>query len=151
VALVVGVILCGLFAQGCGGDDGASAGAVELDSGEFVRRANAICAGHEHRMAVESERQFQEATAHPNANINTSEVRRVTVFLVPNLEAELEELEALGEPKGGGIPVEVVLDAIRQVLDEAKADPKEFLDGLSPYARAENIAARYGLLRCPVR
>jgi hypothetical protein len=148
---MIGAVLCGLLAQGCGDDGGgASADAAEISEAEFVQRADALCAKHERRMGAESARLYREAER-PGADIDTSEVGRVSAVLVPNLESELEELEALGDPRGDGIPVEEILAEIQQVIDEASEDPEEFLAGFSPYEKAEKTAERYGITRCPVR
>jgi hypothetical protein len=151
VVFVIGAVLCGLFAQGCGDDDGVSIGASEISEAEFVRRADAICAKHESNMDLETSRLTREAEARPDADIDTSSVGRVSAILVPNLETELEELTALGDPRGNGVPVEEIFAEIQQVIDEAKEDPEEFLEGFSPYIKAEKTAERYGITRCPVR
>ncbi|MET0305180.1 MAG: hypothetical protein ABW196_03000 [Solirubrobacterales bacterium] len=153
VVFVIGAVLCGLLAQGCGDsseDRGTSVAAAEISEAEYVRQADAICAEHENKMGPETARLYREA-ARPDADIDTSEEGRVSAILVPSLESELDELEALGDPVGDRIPVEEILGEIQQVIDEADEDPEAFLEGFGPYEKAEKAAERYGITRCPVR
>jgi hypothetical protein len=154
------LIAAGVLCSGCGGSDDSAAEAapkraseVELPSKAelaFTVRANEICAARERTIDDEARTIHYEASEGRKPKSADTAENSVRSVIVPNFEAELEELEALQRPPESKIPVEKIFASIQQVIDEAKADPKKFLEKSEPYGSAEHLAEEYGITACPV-
>jgi hypothetical protein len=138
------------------GDEGAGSEGEEGESGEegassiskaaFVKQANQICAEAKQRIGGEVNAAFrgQNNEVEGNAEAITSQI------LIPGLEAELSELQALGLPNGDEEEVETMLAAIQEIIDEGKADSKTITAQPEPYVGAEKPADKYGISACPL-
>lgn len=136
---ILGALALGLLVAGCGGGDSSSAEAQQLDKATYVKKAETICKQSSGRIAAGvTSGQFE------------SPVRIVQVILIPGLEAELEELRALGIPKEAKREVQAFLKAAQDVIDAAKANPGVFVEAASPYEATELAGRRFGLVACPI-
>ena len=159
----VAVIAAGALIGGCGGsEDSVAEGAKPTTEGTseieppssaevaFTTGANEICKARENAIDEESLKiHYEAAEGRKPKSVETAE-SLVRSVVVPNFEAELQELEALRNPPESKIPVEKIFAAIQQLIDDAKADPGKFLEKTEPYGSAERLAEEYGITACPV-
>lgn len=120
----------------------------------FIHKVDAICKAREERLGREVEAFYAEAGRSSAAGSGKNSAAQVTVvlkILVPNLEAEVRELRALGEPSGGAIPMGEIIASIENLIGTSKVDPSGFLNTFAPYETAEKTAEKHGISRCPVR
>ena len=69
--------------------------------------------------------------------------------IVPGFEAEIDAIEDIGAPEGEDAQVEAVLTPMREVVDEAKADPEAFIKTAEKsYEKSEKAAVKYGIPAC---
>jgi hypothetical protein len=128
VALALGV--------GCGDDE------ETLTKAEFIEQADAICAaGNEELNSLEPD--F-------GADKNPAEIvdSFVSEELVPVLQAEHDDIEALGAPEGDEAEVESLLASLQGAIDAAEEDPMAFVISDDAFAEADQAAEAYGLKEC---
>lgn len=144
---IAGFAALGLLTAGCGGDDSADAG--QIDKATFIKRANVICEQASGRLAAEiASAVSTESPTGPNrTKIQVTLVKKV---LVPGLEAELDEIRALGLPSEGKAQARAFIQAAQKVIINAKVNPKRFNESVNPYEAAELAGTRFGLSACPV-
>lgn len=157
IALMISLVATGLLVQGCGSGDSSATGAEGGRTPEevaLIRHANRICEAREKGLGVEVGEiyeKFGQTPAAQNPNWRPVRVEAVTAVLVPNLEAEVRELRALGEPSGSKIPMKELTARFEKFVAGIKADPGKFVDTIAPYEAMEKAAEKYGIIWCPVR
>jgi len=159
--LTVGVML--LFATGCGGgnesaggqsttaetkDASESVGTIDTtvtasprSKSEFLQLANGLCRRATANQLTEV---LQYAKEHEDEGLPEAElgVKAYRNAVAPKLPARIEEIRALGAPKGYEKQVETVLDSIVRVLN---APDRSMFRELH---RSSKVALRYGLGQC---
>jgi hypothetical protein len=167
VSSIAVLLVAGLVTQGCGGGDqeaasgASSSGKASQETAAvttspaktaFIKKVDAICSAHEEQLNADVEKLYaRRLSSQESRQREAVHVLAVTQILIPNLEGEVKELRALGEPSGGEVPMDVVIGAIEKMVDETKANPRRILDIAAPYETAEKTAEKYGITRCPVR
>jgi len=143
-----------LLAAGCGGGNGSEAITTSsITKPELVKEVNAACEKAEKKIQAEF-REFTKdmhfsAEQKPTAAL-ASEVSN-TIF-IPAVEDELDEIRALGAPKGDASQLHGIVAAIEEGLNRVKADPQAALGSVAAsFGRAERLAASYGLEPCAHR
>lgn len=133
-----------LIAVGCGG----SSESPEIAKAAFIKRANAICVAIQKKFETEVVAALHSSAEEPSQG---SEVTSpIPPILAPNLKAEVDEISALGTPKGDEEKVSAILDAIQEVADNAESDPTKITKSLEPYGKPEKPANEYGIKACPL-
>jgi hypothetical protein len=139
----VGAFVVALLAVGCGSSDTAA-----LTKVEFVKRGDAIC--------VEGKKEKDDAViAYEEKNhLDTPQKvskaigeGMVTDAVLPPLRAMVEELDDLDPPSGDEDHVAAMVGSFEKELEEIERNPSAALLGF-PFAKAEKLAAAYGLKRC---
>jgi hypothetical protein len=148
--LILGSLALGLLVAGCGGGGSDSAGAQEIDKATFVKRADAICEQASGKLSAEALALTQSESAKPNYEREKLQVHLVNRILIPGLDAELEELRALGMPSEGKQEVQAFFKAVQGVANTAEADPGAFAEGVGGYESAELAGRKYGITACPI-
>ena len=137
VTLVIGA--------GCGGEDD-SAAEESITKTEFIAQADEICAAGYEELAPGESTFFDapEIADDPSERERDAYVRDV---LVPNLQAQKDDIEALGTPEGDEGEVNELLAAFQGAIDELEEDPSSivFSGGLGG---AFESAEAYGLEEC---
>jgi hypothetical protein len=155
LALLAGGLLFALPAVGCGGSsDGSSTGDVtasSLSKAEFIDQADAACT----KRLEEARGEFLaygEKVVNGNESGAEKEAHIATVaetIVVPELRREVEDIRALGTPKGDKSEIEAILVAIEAGTGKALANPQKAIEEsaglLEPAGR---LAAAYGLKVC---
>jgi hypothetical protein len=154
VVSVSGVIGVALLVAGCGGGGEDGAEAQQIDKAAFVKQADAICEQASGRMAAE----LQSFTRREAAkNFNETQILLLQKVLVPGLEEEQRQIQALGIPKGAKKEAEALLEAYRKAIDRTKTRAKAILENAAkvvgspePQEAVALAARRIGIARCPI-
>lgn len=148
-----------LLVAGCGGgsDDDSANGSAEitvetssLSKVEFIKRADAIC----QKGRDQFDREFEAFTTANKEELAEAENASewvggiVNGILLPNYEARIDELTALGAPEGDQKEVEVFLNAFQDRLNEMSEKPTELSRTVRPFKSVEKAARDYGLNGC---
>lgn len=147
---------------GCGGDNGgansgqANAGTANTvesrpiqttvktsprSKAEFLRLAEAICGKSSANQATEV---IQYAKEHQRKGVSNNDlgIEAYRAMVMPKLRPRIEELRALGAPKGDEKRVEAILASIAHVVN---APDRTLFRELH---RSSILALRYGIPRC---
>jgi hypothetical protein len=144
-----------LLVAGCGGssDSSSAAGGQEvtvtsgsLSKAEFVKQADTICEGS--RSKFDKLLSEYAAKHKPGANLAGWIDEVVHSFFLPTYENEIEQIAALGAPRGDEEKVASFLDALQKRLDEVDKVPVELSKTTTPLKGAEKLAKAYGLTGC---
>jgi hypothetical protein len=145
IVLFVAALAVALVATGCGGGD---SGPASITKAEFIEQADAACKKGEEEIQKDfavylQERKNQEkATAQDYAEL-------VETVLVPNAEAEIDAIRALGAPSGDEKKVEAMLTAREESIEMSEKDPQAIIkDSKKIFGPASKLAKEYGLKTC---
>lgn len=130
-----------LLAPGCGGGEGSIAKA------EFLHEGNAICRATIHTLTEEGRETFSEAEF---KHTDVAGIPFVLGTYVPEFQAEVRKLRALGAPSGDEARVEAILRAIEGIVAEARQEPGRIVhEVVNRYEKPQRLATSYGLDECP--
>jgi len=147
---------------GCGGSDGADtqksahaiadgteSQALPLSKAEFVKRASAICTETKERSAA-GYREYSQENAVPSSGpgLAAKAAELIETVFVPIYGRQVEEIGALGVPKGDEKEVNAILAAMRKGIEGARKEPLAFIRGAASLNRASKLAVAYGLPAC---
>jgi hypothetical protein len=160
---LIAVAVSALIVAGCGddddssGDQGNAGGAGEttavqagsLSKNEFIKRADAICTATIDKRdadfpayAKRNDIQLSRAEFLERASELANE------FYVPRYRKQLEDLRALGVPKGDEEEIEEIFNAMEQTVDEIQEQPKAFVLNPNPFGPISEAAREYGFKIC---
>jgi hypothetical protein len=107
-----------------------------------VVKANAICkAGQRKQNAAE-----QALGQNPS---HAQLLAYVTGTAIPNIQAQIDQVKALGAPSGDEATVSNFLSLAQADLNKVKSDPNILVSGKSdPFADFAKVAHPYGLTAC---
>jgi hypothetical protein len=143
---LVGLIAASILA-GCGGGSSSSTSSEPLSKSEFLAQGNAVCAKGGKEIQAAGQKLFSQSKAPSQA----AQEKFVTDTLIPNIQSQIDGIEALPAPSGDEDQVKAITDAAQSALDKAKADPSVLTDqggGSDPFAQANKLAKSYGLDQC---
>src|SRR4051812_4750549 len=130
---LVALFLAAICATGCGSDE------ERLTKSQFLKRGNAICA------QAEAE-QVRLASRYQKGQLGPGEQQSVLAVFVPPMDEELRRLENLKPPQNGENKIELILVALRNGIEDAKADYLDlFVKQTDPFVDAAEPAHNYGL------
>lgn len=145
VALLLGALVLVLVA-GCGGSDD-EAGEETLTKVEFIKQGDAICEKSEEQSEAEAE-EFAEENDFDLEKATDEELEEaVAEVLVPALDRQAEEIDALGAPAGDEEKVEAIVVALEDGTAEVEDDPSRVFEG-KPLREASQLAKDYGFEVC---
>lgn len=137
------LIVASLGLAACGSDDSSDDSSDSITKAEFVAQANAICAESNKTIDAAEKEAFsggQPTQADADAFINDT--------LLPEVESQINDIEALPVPEGEEDQVSAILDAANKGLEEGKADPSALQGNGDPFAEANKLANAYGMTEC---
>ena len=144
------VALAGLVAAlvmaGCGGSSSSSS-TTALSKSEFVAQGNEICAKGDKEIQQAGKKVFTSSQPPSQA----TQEKFVTDTIVPNIQGQIDGIEALPAPSGDEDQVSAITDAAQSALDKVKSDPSLVTDQSNagdPFAEANKLANSYGLTKC---
>jgi hypothetical protein len=116
----------------------------------FIRDATTICKAAIAKILAPSNAALGKASNKPKAVQDAISAKLVSSTFVPELEAEIGELRSLPVPPGDNAQVTAIMEAIEKMINEAKAEPENFVSEYPPsFTRAANLATDYGIEECP--
>jgi|SRR5215218_10337291 len=148
--LLISAVTVGLslFLAACGGADSTTSAGDGIVKAEFVKRGNSICRKGNEEIEAAAAIKFPKGNEQPG---KAEQIEFASRTVVPSIQHQIDELEALGFPEGEEEAVETILTEAQNALNEAKKDPSVLLDsGPGPFASADKFADSYGLTACGV-
>jgi hypothetical protein len=147
IALLLGVLALVVVA-GCGSsDDDSTETTVELTKVEFIKQGDQICEKSEEQSETEAE-EFAEENGFELENASEAELEEaIGEVLVPTLNQQVEEIQALGAPEGDEGQVEAIIVALEDASAEVEDDPSLAIEG-QPLKEASQLAGDYGFKVC---
>lgn len=142
---VVGSMLFGLLAAGCGGSD-------QIDKQTYIKQADEICEQASGKLAADVASINQREAEKPNASFDKSRVALVEEGLVPRLEEELQKIRTLELPEEEKKQIEAFLDVYQQAIEKVKAKAKiiALTEKAAPQELIAVSATRLGITECPI-
>jgi hypothetical protein len=163
--LLAVALAAGLLVAGCGDDDDAASAGQDSSGGTiesgtitkpaYIKEAKRICRGTVLRITskvilpLRDLRELAEEGVSSPSEREDLEAELVETIGVPEMQAEVEQLEALGAPAGDEEEIEMILAAARELIEEFEEDPTTFTGTAKAYSKATGLAEQYGLTRCP--
>jgi hypothetical protein len=141
------VAACLLFAlvAGCGGgDDTETAADSPISKAQYIKRADAICTKTESRQEALI-RKFGEQEKKQTPN---SEAELVSFAGLPPVQQQAEEISDLPQPSSGAQEATAYVTALEEGLKAARKNPAALLEGENPFAKAEEVASKFGFKVC---
>jgi hypothetical protein len=141
---------------GCGGDSATTAttdssSPAMIPRAQFVKRAKAICEAEKKNLSEEMNAFYERRARETGEQIGlVGAVEAVPEVVVPSLRGELDELEAIGLPKGEAYEAEAVWQTLRTVLHEVEAEGIYAWRSAKLLPPFRNRAKPFGLQYCIV-
>lgn len=112
---------------------------------EFINEANALC----NKASAQFEKELQPYIQKGLKAIAEDSTTIVEDLVVPGIEAEIDELRALGPPPEDRAEVEAIFAALEDAAEQAESDPEGFVgEETGGYAESERLAEAYGIDAC---
>lgn len=134
-----------MLIAGCGG--GGDETTEPLTKAEFIKQGDAICKEGNEASKTEIE-DFAEEQGFQLEKLSKQQSQEVvTEVLVPNLQQQTEELDALGAPKGDEDEIDALIASLEEGTTELEQNPSSFFKetALAKPIRLENA---YGFKVC---
>lgn len=136
-----------MLVAGCGGGDETTDETVTLTKAEFIAQGDAICKKGNDRSEEEAE-DFAEENDFKLEKASDEQLEEaVTEVLVPNLNRQAEELDALGAPEGDEDQVDEIVVSLEGAAEEIEDEPGIVFDG-EVLKEPSELAEDYGLEVC---
>ena len=145
-AIAVLVALAALVA-GCGGSDDTTDETVTLTKAEFIKQGDAICKEANEENETEAE-EFAEENDFKLEKASKEQLEEaVAEVLVPSLNKQVEELDALGAPEGDEEQVEEIIVSLEDVAAEVEDDSSLVFEEKT-LEKPSQLANAYGFEVC---
>jgi hypothetical protein len=146
-AIAVLVALAALVAGCGGGDETTDSATVTLTKTEFIKQGDAICkeANEENETEAEEFAEENDFTLEKASKDQLEEA--VAEVLVPSLNQQVEELDALGAPKGDEDQVEEIIVSLEDATGEIEDDPSLVFEEKT-LEKPNQLAEAYGFKVC---
>jgi hypothetical protein len=137
LALAATAVLVPL-AAGCG-----SSNDNEISKSEFLKKGNAICKKGNKEIEQTANKTFK-------GQPSPAELKKfATDTLIPNVRSQLDQIKALGAPKGDKDQVDAILNEANAALAKGEKDPTILTnEKKDPFKKANKLARDYGLTVC---
>ncbi len=146
IAVIGACVALVAAAAGCGGDDGGgeTTATETLTKQQWIDQANEICSN--------GDAAIQQAVKDADLGNNPTP-QEVSSFytetVLPNIEDQRDQIEALPVPAGEEDSVGSITDALDQAISDAQADPDAVVSGTGdPFSDVNQKAQAYGLTSC---
>jgi hypothetical protein len=148
IPLVLVVLALALVAAGCGSDDNKKSGgsSSSISKAEFLRKGNAICAAGNKEINAQGKKLFGSNQKRPS---KAKMKQFASTVLIPSVQKQVDQIKALGAPKGDEAQVNAITAAAQDGIDKGKQDPLALTsDKADPFKKANKLAREYGLKAC---
>jgi hypothetical protein len=146
LAALAALMAVAAFVAGCGGGDSDSTTAT-LTKAAFIKQGDAICAKATKESEAEAE-EFADENGFKLEKATEEQLEEaITDVLVPSLNKQAEELDALGAPAGDEEQVEEIVTSLEDAAGEVEDDPNSVLTGKA-LKKPSQLAKSYGFKVC---
>lgn len=161
---LMGIVVLAYLGTGCGGGigEGSTSGmpdsAAMESTGEteasFATEATKLCDELRQKYLAEAPKVFARELQRSGGSIPQQQLEAKVIqrALAASLQEKVDEVRALGIPKGDEKQVEAILEAIEDVAEKARTKPALFLFQQShfkhPFFKARHKANEYGIGHC---
>jgi hypothetical protein len=147
LALAALVALAALIAGCGGGDETTDSATVALTKAEFIKQGDAICKEASEDNEAEAE-EYAEENGFALEKASKEQLEEaVAEVLVPSLNQEAEELDALGAPEGDEEKVEEIVVALEDATGEIEDDQSLIFEE-ETLEEPQQLAEDYGFKVC---
>lgn len=145
--LAMAMVVSAVLMAGCGGGEDTADATVKLTKAEFIKQADAICEEafeqREDRVA-----EIAEENGFSFENINKKHLEQLaTEAVIPTLNRQVEDLNALGLPEGDEEQAREVIVSLENVRDEFEDNPGLAGEG-KPLEEPSKLAKAFGFKVC---
>ena len=135
---------------GCG--SGSSSTTTEtvatISKAEFVAKGNAVCVKGEKEQEAEVNAYVKKHGLENKKPSKAQEAELVETVFAPNIQSQIDGVEALGAPSGEEQQVSSALEASQQALERVEANPELTFGNKDPFAAAGKQLHALGLNKC---
>jgi len=144
------ILSVGLVLGACGSSSSSSTSTTAaLTKAAFLKQGNAICKKGNQQISKASKQEFGTHKNPKGKPTPAAEKKFINDTLIPEIQKEIDGVNALGAPKGDEAKVKAVVDAAQADLDQAKKDPTVFFSNKGdPFKKSNKLANAYGLTVC---
>ena len=123
LAVLAALIVLAAFAAGCGGGDDDTDTDATLTKAELIEQGDAICEKANEQSEDEAEEFAKENDFSLERPTKEQLEEAVSEILVPSLNRQVKELDALGAPAGDEKQVEAIVVSLEGAADEIQQKP----------------------------
>ena len=147
LAAVAALLALAALVAGCGGGDETTDESVTLTKTEFIKQGDEICKKGNDQSEKEAE-EFAEDNDFTLEKASNEQLEEAVVeVLVPSLNQQAEEIDALGAPEGDEKKVEELVVSLEDAADEIEDEPGLVFEG-EVLEEPEKLAQDYGFKVC---
>lgn len=147
LAAAAALVAIAALVAGCGGGDSTTDETVTLTKAEFISQGDAICKEANEENEAEAE-EFAEENGFTLEKASKDQLEEaVAEVLVPSLNQQMEELDALGAPEGDEDQVEEIIVSVEDAAEEIEDDPSLVFEEKT-LRKPGQLAAAYGFKVC---
>ena len=149
--VMLALVALAAIVAGCGGDDdeaGETTATTEaLTKAEFIRQGDAICKKANSQNRAEAE-DFADENGFELEKASDEQLEEaISAVLVPSLNQQAEDVEALGAPAGDEERVEEIIASLEDAAGRIEDEPSSAFEG-EPLREASRLAEDYGFKVC---
>lgn len=144
-----------------GGESGGQGGGESSESSQeteepvseakadFVAKANAFCEEQLKQLRPQLQKILGGGNGSKKPAAQQAALDRLAKEAIgPMMQAEAEELKALGAPEGDEEQVEAVVASLESIAAQARKNPKALVANVNVFVKAQKVAAEYGIDAC---
>lgn len=147
LALLAALVAMAAFVAGCGDSDDSETSSESLTKVEFIKQGDRICEKANEQSETEAE-EFAEENDFTLEKASKDQLEEaVAEVLVPSLNQQAEELDALGAPEGDEEQVEEIIVSLEDAAGEIEDEPKLIFEG-EVLKEPSKLASDYGFEVC---
>jgi hypothetical protein len=147
IAVLAALVAILVVVAGCGGGSDSSSSS-SITKAQFIKQADAICEKGDEESSEEVEKFVEDNNVNTNKPTKKQQEEVVTQVVAPNVQGQIEEIDALGAPEGDEAKIEAMVDAVEEGVEEIEAEPTKLIEGKNPLAKGSKLAKEYGLKTC---
>lgn len=160
IAMLAGALAVVALVAGCGSsDNGDSTAAAEtssadtndappLSKAEFIKQGDEIC-GETGVKLLEGIDEFAKEHGSEDSGPSEEEAEELVLdVILPLIQTQAEELDALGAPKGEEAKVEEIVAGLEEAVTEGQEDPSTATGTESPFVEVDQKSADFGFKVC---
>ena len=145
IALLAALVAISVIVAGCGSDSSSSS---SLSKAEFIKQADKICEKGDEENEAEVEKFVEDNNVNTSKPTKKQQEEVITEVVAPNVQGQIEKIDALGAPEGDEKKIEAMVGAVEEGVEELEAEPAKLVEGKNPLAKGSKLAKEYGLKTC---